>query len=555
MSTVTRPHITFPHLPTRRTRGSGAAPRPGRTPGHFIRRRLALAGGVLALLIAAAVLVASGSGPVPPATGAATLVPADALAYVNLSTDPARSAVSDARKLAARFPDWPLLENAALGRLGALVGEGSSADFSTRIRPWLGKEAALALLAGPGGSAQSLVVLDVARRARAQAFVSSAGATPAATYDGVRLLAYPSGSELAFLGHYLLAGPDAVVRAALDAGRGRSPALAHTVAYERAAAGEPADRVLDAYLPASGLRRLLSARTGVPGAIGMLLDRPGLQGSAISLSATSSGARVLVHSVLGASAKSRDSFTPSLQSVLPAGSTLMLDVDGLERAAPAVLGALATGGIAGNVGPLLHRVGTALASEGVSVRNVLSLFDGETAVAVAPGTTPALLIVARVRDQVAARTELAALEGPVTALFSPAGSQGGQVPELADHEVGGATVHEVQLGPGLQLDYAVTSGLVVVSTSLAAIDAVVQRTRSLAAEATYKAALPDQAQRLTSLVFLDLSRLLPLAEETGLTSGARTSALLPDLSKIRAIGLTATSAKRDTTTELNFEIP
>jgi hypothetical protein len=555
MSIVARPPRTLPDAPGRR---KPAGTRSGPTPERFIRRRLALAGGVLAAalaLAAALVLVLSASGPAPPATGAATIVPADALAYVNLSTDPGRQAVSNGRKVAARFPDWPLLETAALGRLGSLIGGAGSADFATAIRPWLGHEAALALIAGPGGSPQSLVVLDVAQRARAQAFVRGAGATPAGTYDGSRLLAYPSGTELAFVGHYLVAGRDAGVRATLDAARGRAPALAHSAAYERAVAGEPADRVLDAYLPAAGVRRLLAARTGVAGAIGVLLDRTGLEGSAVSLSPTSAGARVLVHSVFGTGAKPASSFTPTLQSVLPSGSELMLDTGGLDRAAPGLLSALATGGIAGNVGPLLYRVGSALASEGVSVRNVLSLFDGETAVAIAPGASPALLIVARVRNQAAARTELAALEGPVTALFSPTGSAGGQVPELADHEVAGATVHEVQLGPGLQLDYTVTDGLVVVSTSLAAIDGVAQRSRSLSGDAGYKATLPDQPERLTSLVFLDLNRLLQLAEQTGLTSGARTRELLPDLSKIRAIGLSSTSGDRDTTTEMNVEIP
>src|SRR5437764_10497609 len=45
----------------------------------------------------------------PPATGAAALVPADALAYVHLSTDPSRPAVRQALDLARRFPDAPLL--------------------------------------------------------------------------------------------------------------------------------------------------------------------------------------------------------------------------------------------------------------------------------------------------------------------------------------------------------------------------------------------------------------------------------------------------------------
>lgn len=523
-----------------------------------MRRRLALAGGLLvaALAVAAAVVLAtSGSGVVPPATGAAEIVPAKALAYVSLSTDSGRPAVSDARKMAARFPDWPLLETAALNRLRPLVAGSSSADFATQIRSWLGKQASLALIAGPNGTAQPLVVLEVAEAARARAFVDRAGATPAGTYDGSRIMAYPSGSELAFVGHYLVAGPDAGVRAALDAARGRTRALAHDPAYESAVADEPADRVLEAYLTAGAIHQLLATRTGVQGAIGALLDRPALQGAAISLSPSPTGARVQVHSVLGgAAARLAPSFVPTLQSVLPSGSTLMLDVDGLGRAAPGLLSAAATAGIAGNVGPLLRRVGSALTAQGVKVSRVVSLFNGETAVAISPGPSPALLIVSRVRDQAAAQSELAALEGPVTALFSPSGSAGGQIPELADRVVGGATVHEVGLGPGLQLDYAVFNGLVVVSTSVSALDAVVQRSHALASDAAYKATLPDQPPRLSSLVFGDVSQLLQLGEQTGLTGSAGTRMLLPDLSKIRAFGLSSTNGDRDTTTELSLEI-
>jgi hypothetical protein len=556
MSTVARPPALIPDAPVRRGRPRHGPPTSAATPRRFIRRRLGL-GGLLAaaLAVAAAVVLATGgSGPAPPATGAATLVPAGALAYVNLSTDSSRAAVSDARKVAARFPDWPLLETAALDQVRPVVAGSSSADFATAVAPWLGKDVGLALIPSGSGSVQPLAVLDVAQPARARAFVHRAGATPAGSYDGARIMAYPSGTELAFVGHYLVAGHDAGVRAALDAARGRGRALAHDPAYARAVAGEPADRVLDAYLPAAGIRQLLGSRAGVAGAIGMLLDRQALQGAAISLSPTPAGVHVLVHSVLGAGTASARSFTPTLQSVLPSGSSLMLDVDGLDRAAPGLLRAAATAGLAGNVGPLLSRVGSALVGEGVDVRHVLSLFDGETAVAISPGASPALLIVARVRNQAAAQSELAALEGPITSLFSPGGSAGGQVPELADRAVGGATVHEVGLGPGLQLDYAVLNGMVVISTSVSAIDGVAQRVRSLDGDATYRAALPDRPDRLTSLVFGDASRLLALGEQLGLTSGAGTRELLPDLSKIRAIGLSSTGGERDTTTELSLEI-
>ncbi len=576
MSSITRPRAPVPTVRERRERSALPRPGGGRDPDRgreFLRRRLALAGVALAVVIVVcAVLVFSGSGPVPPATGAARVVPADVLGYVNLSIDSGRPAVRDAEALARKFPDLPLAYAAAVSRLTAIVGGSSSVDFATGIRPWLGKEAAFALLDTPGASAPSLIVLDVSSRTRAQRFLLSAGAAPVAVYDGVRILGYSSGTELAFVSHYLVVGPDAAVRGAIAAGTGRARALAADPAYQRAAADEPAGRVLDVYLPAAGLRRVLESRGGVIGEIAGLLDRPALVGTTLSVSAVSGGADVQIHSTLrpgGApasratgSTRSRAnlshpiSFSPTLQSVLPAGSTLMLDVDGLDRAGPQLLGAFATAGVAANVAPLLSRLGTALTGQGVSVEKVSSsIFGGETAVALSPAPTPSLLIVARTSHQAATQSQLAGLEAPLTALFPAPTAGPGQIPGLADQQVGGVTVHELGLGAGLQIDYAVFNGLVVVSTSVRAIDEVASRSRSLDDGNAYKTVLANQPGQVSSLLFADFSQLLNLGEQTGLTSGTRMRALLPDLAKVRAIGLSSTGGRSDTTTELHVEIP
>ena len=377
-----------------------------------------------------------------------------------------------------------------------------------------------------------------------------------AVYDGVRILGYSSGTELAFVSHYLVVGPDGAVRGAIAAGTGRARSLATDPAYQRAAAGEPAGRVLDVYLPAAGLRRVLEPRGGVIGAIAGLLDRPALVGTTLSVSAVSGGADVQIHSTLRPRASHPISFSPTLQSVLPAGSTLMLDVDGLDRAGPQLLGTFATAGVAANVAPLLSRLGTSLTGQGVRVDKVLSsIFGGETAVALSPAPTPSLLIVSRTSHQAATQSELAGLEAPLTALFPAPAAGPGQIPGLADQQVGGVTVHELGLGAGLQIDYAVFNGLVVVSTSLRAIDEVASRSRSLDDDNAYKTVLADQPGQVSSLLFADFSQLLNLGEQTGLTSGTRMRALLPDLAKVRAIGLSSTGGKSDTTTELHVEIP
>jgi hypothetical protein len=126
---------------------------------------------------------------------------------------------------------------------------------------------------------------------------------------------------------------------------------------------------------------------------------------------------------------------------------------------------------------------------------------------------------------------------------------------LGDQQVGGVTVHELGLGSGLQIDYAVWNGLVVVSTSVRAIDQVVSRGHSLADQHAYQTALADRPAQLSSVLFTDFSQLLGLGEQIGLTSGTRVRELLPDLTKVRTIGLSSTSGERDTTTELRLEIP
>jgi hypothetical protein len=531
-------------------------------------RLAALVAAVVALAVALAVIFAT-SGEAPPAAGAASLVPDDALAYVHVSTSPGRPAVEQALKVAARLPDYPLFNGLVTRRLGALATGGGRVDFSRDVRPWLGDEAALALLGTQTSNVGSMVILDVRSRSEARTFITSAGAASGGAYHGAALYRTRSGTELAFVRHYLVMGQAAGVRSAIDASAGRRPALSASGAYRRSAAGEPADRVLDAYASPAGVRRLLMPQGGVIAALGALLYQPALTGVAVSLSATTGGAKVRVHSALDpnfqrAAGTPTADFAPTLDSVIPSGSMLLLDVTGLDRIAPHLLGALATGGVLRGLGPLLSRLGAALQSEGVNVKSVETLFGGETAVAIGPSTSspgkgrassPSLIIVTRTAKESATTAQLANLEPPLSQLFPAPASGSGQVPEFAERTVNGVTAHQLSLAPGLQLDYAVFRGLVVVSTSLNGIGAVAAQARALADQRSYSAALANRPQRVSSLVFLDFNQLLSLAEQTGLFRGNRYRLLRPDLQKVRAVGLTSTRGEADSTAELFLQIP
>ena len=337
----------------------------------------------------------------------------------------------------------------------------------------------------------------------------------------------------------------------------RDPAL-----YRRATAAQPAGRVLDAYASLAGVRRLLAPQGGVVGAIGSLLYQPALQGVALSLTPTAQGARLQIHSALDPSLTrlnppATSVFSPTLESVMPAGSILMFDVSGLDRVAPSVLNAGAAAGVAGGLGPLLTRLGGALSAEGVNVKQLTSIFHPETAVAIVPHAgRPALVLVARTRNEAQIRTELASAQAPLEQLFTPTSSSGpGKIPVFNDRTVDGVTAHQLQLANGFELDYAVFRGLVVISTSLDGVAAIAARSHPLAADPGFRYALGARPARITALVYLDVGRLLTLGEQTGLTSSATYRLLRSDLTRVTAMGLSSTRSASATDSELAIHIP
>src|SRR5205814_3368579 len=119
------------------------------------------------------------------ATGAARLVPADAIVYVHLSTDREREAVRRAQALAGRFPSYDRLRDNIIRRLSV---NGDAAD----VAGFLGNEAALAFLSSSTGTAGSLVVFSVRDQAAARRFLAEGRGhqAPPQRYRGVRMDQY-----------------------------------------------------------------------------------------------------------------------------------------------------------------------------------------------------------------------------------------------------------------------------------------------------------------------------------------------------------------------------
>ena len=226
------------------------------------------------------------------------------------------------------------------------------------------------------------------RRARARSCTRSARPRRR-PIDGVRLLALSVRTELAFVAHYLVARPGARACGRRSTSRrARRRRWRANPTYERAAAGEPAGRVLDAYCPAAGVQRLLVVARG----------RARRRSACCSTSRRSTAPRSRCHADRRRRARSsstarsirrrkpwpgeradRAPFTADPAAVAP----VRLDADarhrGLDDAAPgAAQGGAPRPGSPADVGPLLHRLGRALAAEGVNVPDVVSLFSGET---------------------------------------------------------------------------------------------------------------------------------------------------------------------------------
>lgn len=522
---------------------------------------------VVAVLALVAVVTGAGSTAAAPATGAAAIVPGDALAYVNVSLDRGRSAVTRALSVAARFPQFPLAADLVLARLAAILGGGAAIDFDRQVTPWLGDEGALAVLNTPSTTAGSLIVLAVSDSRRALAFLRSVGATPAAARRGIAVWDDRAGTDVAFLGGFLVAGQPASVDAAIDTDRGAVSSLSANPAYRRAAASEPAGRVVDGFISPAGVRRILQPRRGALGGLGDLLYQPALDGIAFSLSPAAvggagvgSGVRITIHADLDPSLTALDgparvAFVPTLPAVIPASSTLVYDVHGLTQSAPGILTAAASAGLEGRIGPLLRRLGAALRAEGGDVAGLEALFDGETAVAITTaGGSSALVIAARVADPAEVQFELADLEAPFAQLFAPSRKALAPAPAFTTPVVDGVTAHQLVVAGGLQVDYAVLHGLVVISTNLHGIAAMADPGPTLAHDPSYAATL-DAAHAagpgaVTSLVFARPAPLWSLLRTLGFTAAATYGSDAPPLSHVTALGLRATRAGTDITLQI-----
>jgi hypothetical protein len=200
---------------------------------------------------------------------AASFVPADSVAYVNLYLQPSAGQQMNLNSVLRRFPGFR--DDATLGdKIDEAVQRfmaDAGIDYRGDVKPWLGDQVALAVRGHPADPAASSVlfvaaVKDVPAAESALTRLASNASPTTETYGGATLHLAADGAAYAIVDEMLLAGPSAdEVRAAIDTNAGGA-ALGDEPAFGDAMATLPADHLASVYLDVERAAALGGAAAG-----------------------------------------------------------------------------------------------------------------------------------------------------------------------------------------------------------------------------------------------------------------------------------------------------
>jgi hypothetical protein len=472
---------------------------------------------------------------------AADLVPANALAYVHVTVDPDSKQWKAAEDLVRRLPRLARLRDRTLK---GLTARGARLDLRHQVYPWIGNEAALALLAGnasPNGkvsTARSLILLEVSDSTLARDFLARAvGRVRSSRYRGVGVELYGN-LATAFLGDFLAIGSRQTVNSAIDAWQGRVGSLAAAPALVRARNALPdADRLLYAYASRDGVRHVLGAQPGPLGRLAKLVDEPSLEGAAVAVRPEKKGFRVDYASALRRKTI-RDSreraFQPKLPRVVPRDAIAYFGERGADRIFERIRAVVGSNALSLPAG--LRRLGTDLAgAQGARIRRALRpLLQEEAALFVSPSDAAPLITL--VVDQVD-RQEA----GQLIERFQPLLSRliqrpvAGQVPTFQPRRIDGLDAATLAISPSLSLTYSIFGGRAVLSTSPDGIREVKSARSSIEDNQLFDSDLLNDPGTASSVVFLDLEQLLALGEQAGLGETSSYRTFKADFSRVEAV--------------------
>lgn len=489
----------------------------------FTRRRIGVVGlGSLIAAIAVALALVSDRSARP--GGAARLVPADALAYVQVDTDPAASEVHGATAFAKGLP---MLSGQVVTRLESPLDAIAAAGLSPGgNRPgWVGDQAAVAWLGGTYPPA-TVQFIAVANQKGADAFARRlTGDQTGTPYRGMTLRTGRRGTA-AITANFLVFGPLREVKLVIDTAIGDSDSLSGAGDFDAATGALPGGSLAEAYLSPAGITALAGPGSSLS-FLGPLARGSAVTNLALSLTASSSSLELTARTSLGSGHAGRPSladlrtFEATLPQRLAADSLAYVGVGPGGRAAPQALAGL------GGLGSAVRTAFVALVpgQSASALRRLVPAFGHETALVVQNGpkqrgsvlVPPALGLVSTGVDPNVAKAALASkrakrLAGLVSGKTLQVGSDAPELKNLTN--------------PHGSLD--TTAGF---SNALA----------GFSTEPSLEA-------------YLDLESLVPLFEAAGLAENPAYASFAPEVRRLRGLGVAVTSDTTSITAQVRLTV-
>lgn len=513
----------------------------------------------------------------PPEDEVASLVPADALAYLHTNLDPDTEQAEAAGELAGKLPALTLQ---AISRLP--VPGVSTAELERRVLPWFGGETGRAVVADETGAPAAVTLLEVAEEQGALRYAEATlgPRTETTEHAGRELRTGTRGQAAALVDDFLAVGDAVAVRAVLDVAEGDADSLSGSDPADEVRDELPEDRLADAYASEEGIAELLSRDRGTLGSLDPLIDFESSVGVAAALVVAGDAFEVEVESRLD---RERLEADPGFFGALP-----LFDPGLASEASSAALAYVGVGDPGESVNRLLQQAAVeapALAagfkslakdvrrSGGIALeRDVLPLLGSEGSLTlepaaaddagqdgepregtlepetagppgdesgppevVSPGAPPLLTFLADDVDETQAGKALARLQGPIARAVRP--EQGLQAPVYREGEIDGVETRSVRVSPAVDLTFAVFDGKLVVSTNPQGVEQVASGEGGLDSSDSFETATEGFPDELSLLAYLDLAGLVELAESAGLAEDPAYAAVAGDLRRLDVAGL------------------
>jgi hypothetical protein len=436
---------------------------------------------VLALVAAGCGSGSKKSGSASGTSGAASLVPADATAYVAINTDLKSDQWKTLDSLAGKFPSKDQL----LAKFRAEL-QKQGVDWDRDVKPALGSELDVAAITDASGKNQPVAFTKPNDEDKLNALLQKGNGTHPVheKIDDWTVIAERQ------------SGLDAV-KAAKD---GKS--LQDSSAFTDAMGKLPGETVAKFYVSGSRVTQSLGKTLGSAGAA--LPSANKLAYITGALVAKDDGLQLEGTAKVNGKAPGSGTFKSAFVDEAPSGAILFLSFHGLDagisqlRSNPAL-------------SQQLPQVEQAL---GVTLDQLAALFKNEVAIYVRQGTPiPEITLVSKVDDTRAAMAT-------VDRLASRAGAfAGGARPKTVN--VGGVTAKELTIGGRFSLFYAAFDGKLVLTSAQTGITGLRDGGPRLKDDATFKdatssAEMPDST---SGLVYVNLRDGIPLLEGLAQLSG------------------------------------